>query len=289
MNIEYFIAKKLTLKQNSQYSGSIVNIAIISIILGLSVMIISVAIVTGFQKEISNKVVGFGSHIQVTHFDSNNTTESVPVSIHQNFYPNIDIPEVKHIQVFATKAGIISINDQIEGVVLKGISNDYDWSFFKNKLIKGSLPDYSGKTRSNNILISNIIAKLLNINVGDDVKTFFIIGQHQRGRKFTVCGIYETGLETFDSKIIFSDIRHIQKLNNWDKDQVGGFEITINDFKKLKQVGDKVYGKIPYNLNSQTIKQLHPEIFDWLALQDMNVIIILLLMVLVASITTIVF
>jgi len=275
------------MNKESKYSGSIVNIAILSIILGLSVMMISVSIVTGFQNEISNKVVGFGSHIQISHFDSNNTTESTPISIHQDFYPNMHIPEVKHIQVFATKAGIVNTNNQIEGIVLKGIDENYDLSFFSDKLIHGTLPDYSTTKTSNDILISKYIANLLNININDKVNMFFIIGNHQRGRKLTVCGIYETGLESFDKKIAFSDIRHIQKLNNWDKDQVGGFEVILNDFNKLSSAGQKVYEAIPYNLNAQTIKQLHPEIFDWIALQDMNVIVILFLMIIVASVAII--
>lgn len=287
MNTELFISRKTLSKDSFNYSRPIIRIAILSIILGISVMILSVAIVTGFQQEIRDKVVGFGSHLRITRFDSNKSYEREPVSTKQSFYPHLNLENVRHIQVFAMKAGIIKTNNQIQGVAIKGVGSDYDWNFFDNKIKKGNIPKFPENKASNEVLISKTLSKLLKISVGDDIRMYFIIGNHQRGRKFNVSGIYETGLADFDKKFVIGDIRHIQKLNGWDENQVGGFEILVNDFDKITQTGHALYDEIPYDLNIQTIENLHPEIFDWLELQDMNVIIILIIMVLVASITMI--
>ena len=287
MNTELFISRKTLSKDSFNYSRPIIRIAILSIVLGISVMILSVAIVTGFQQEIRNKVVGFGSHLRISKFDSNKSYEREPVSTDQGFYPQTGVDNVRHIQVFAMKAGIVKTKDQIQGVALKGVGDDFNWKFFKDKIIKGKVPDYSKNETSNKILVSKALSKLLKLKAGDDLRMYFIIGNHQRGRKFNISGIYETGLADFDKKFIIGDIRHIQKLNGWDDDQVGGFEVLVHDFDKLTETGKALYQKIPYNLNIQSIVNLHPEIFDWLELQDMNVVIILIIMVLVASITMI--
>ena len=287
MNTELFISRKTLSKDSFNYSRPIIRIAILSIVLGISVMILSVAIVTGFQQEIRNKVVGFGSHLRISKFDSNKSYEREPVSTDQGFYPQTGVDNVRHIQVFAMKAGIVKTKDQIQGVALKGVGKDFNWKFFKDKIIKGKVPDYSKNETSDKILVSKALSKLLKLKAGDDLRMYFIIGNHQRGRKFNISGIYETGLADFDKKFIIGDIRHIQKLNGWDDDQVGGFEVLVHDFDKLTETGKALYQKIPYNLNIQSIVNLHPEIFDWLELQDMNVVIILIIMVLVASITMI--
>jgi len=287
LNTELFISRKTLSKDSFNYSRPIIRIAILSIVLGISVMILSVAIVTGFQQEIRNKVVGFGSHLRISKFDSNKSYEREPVSTDQGFYPQTGVDNVRHIQVFAMKAGIVKTKDQIQGVALKGVGKDFNWKFFKDKIIKGKVPDYSKNETSDKILVSKALSKLLKLKAGDDLRMYFIIGNHQRGRKFNISGIYETGLADFDKKFIIGDIRHIQKLNGWDDDQVGGFEVLVHDFDKLTETGKALYQKIPYNLNIQSIVNLHPEIFDWLELQDMNVVIILIIMVLVASITMI--
>jgi lipoprotein-releasing system permease protein len=195
------------------------------------------------------------------------------------FYPNLEkVKGIRHIQIFANKAGIIKTKDQIQGVVLKGIGQDYDWSFFKDKIIEGSyihLPD-TGKT--NDILISKSLASILKLKLNEDLRMYFISGSQTMGRKFHISGIFETGLE---------DIRHIQKLNSWSTDQVGGFEVLIDNFKDLDRLEKYVYRTIGFSLDATTIRQLYPQIFDWLDLQDINVLIILILMVLVAGITMI--
>lgn len=253
-------------------------------------MIVSVAIVTGFQSQIRDKVIGFGSHIQINNYDYNVSYEASPVDKNQEFYPYLDTVEgIRHIQVYANKAGIIKTEKQIQGVVLKGIGSDYDWSFFKNKIIEGKPVIINDTEKTNDVLISKIIADKLKLKLNNDLRMYFVSssGSQPRGRKFKITGIYETGLEDFDKLFIIGDIAHIQKLNRWDETQVAGFEVLIENFNELDKMNKLIYHTIGYDLNTQTIKHIYPQIFDWLDLQDMNVIIILVLMVLVAGITMI--
>jgi len=253
-------------------------------------MIISVAIVTGFQKEIREKVIGFGSHIQISNFDANNSYESSPVSINQPFYPSLeDEPGVRHIQVFAIKAGIIKTREDIEGVVLKGVGSDFDWSFFQDKIVEGKPFTVTDTGRTNDVIISRFMASRLKLKVTNDLIMYFINeGQTQPSvRKFNICGIYDTGLEEFDKTFVLGDIHHIQKLNKWDSTKVGGFEVLINDFDKLDEVTEMVYHNIGYDLNARSIREIYPQIFDWLGFQDVNVAIIIIMMVFVAIINMI--
>lgn len=290
MNFELFIASRIFLKNKGNFSKPIVNLGVISVALGLAAMIISVAIVTGFQKQIKEKVIGFGSHIQITNFEVNSSWEASPVDKDQPFMERINgLKNIKHIQSFANKAGIIKTEDQIEGVIFKGIDSEFDWSYFKNNLSDGNVIHISDEGTSNDIIISKSLAKRLKLKVNDPMRMYFIVQDEMqpRGRKFYIAGIYETGLEEFDKMYILGDLRHIQKLNNWSENQVGGFEILLNDFDQIDQTGEKVYEIIGYELSSKTIKQIHPQIFEWLSLQDMNVMVIIALMVLVAGITMI--
>lgn len=290
LNFELFIAKGILSGDKNNFSRPIVRISVISITLGLAVMILSLAITTGFKNAVSEKVIGFGSHIQITGFGLNNSWEKAPVDINQDFYPSLeDEPGIKHIQVFANKSGLIKTEDQIQGIVLKGIWTDYDWSFLEDKLVEGSPIVIDSAKRTDDILISKKMADDLVLQTGDDVRVYFINPDEMspRGRKFTVKGIYETGLEEFDDKFLIGDIRHIQRLNKWEENQVGGFEVFVDDMNKLNDMWEQVYNIIGYELNATSIKSLYPQIFDWLSLQDMNVIIILVLMIAVAVINMI--
>jgi lipoprotein-releasing system permease protein len=263
---------------------------VLSIALGVAVMIMAVFIVTGFQTEIRNKVIGFGAHIQVSNYNDNNSMESTPVSIKQPFYPSFkNIKGIKHVQVYATKAGIIKTDEDIEGIVMKGVGSDYDWSFFKDKMVKGKGFTVSDMGSTNDVMISEAIAAKLKLDTGQNLVIYFInAGQTVPNvRKFRISGIYNTGLEEFDRMYVLGDIHHIQKLNNWDSTQVGGFEITIHNFKDLDDITTRIYNEIDYNLNCSNIKQQYPQIFDWLAFQDVNVSIILIMMVIVAAINMI--
>ena len=288
MNTELFIARRILSKNKANFSRPVVRIAILSIGLGLTVMFIAVAILTGFQKEVREKVIGFGAHIQISHYDENSSLETKPISMHQDFYPSLEtVKGIRHIQVYATKAGIIKTADQIQGIVLKGIGPDYDFSFFSNKMIAGHFIHLSDTGKTNDVMISKNLAALLKLRLNDDIRMYFISGTSTLGRKFHIAGIYETGLEEFDKVYVLCDIRHIQKLNNWQSDEVGGFEVILDNFNDLDKIGKYVYHKIGMTLDAKTIRDLYPQIFDWLDLQDINVLIILVLMVLVTGITMI--
>ena len=288
MNPEFFIARRLIKRNTGNFSDPIIRIAIIAVALGLIVMILAIAIIIGFKHEISSKVIGFGGHIQVSNFDNNYSYEVIPIEQDPTLLRQLkDIPGVKHVQSFGNKPGIIKTENDIQGVVLKGIGRDFDWDFFKEKMINGSILQLSDTAISNDILISKKLASLLKLETGHDVRMYFIIDDLIRARRFTIKGIYETGLEDFDKMFVLCDIGQIQKLNSWESNQVAGFEILVNDLKNLDLVANEVYTFIPYDTNARTIKEIYPQIFDWLKLQDMNVIIILTLMILVAIITMI--
>lgn len=290
MNTEFFIARRILSGRKESFSRPIVRIAILSIALSIMVMIIAVALVTGFQKEIREKVIGFGAHIQISNYDANNSYESSPVSMNQSFYPALEQEEgIRHIQVFAIKPGIIKTQSEIEGVVLKGVGSDFDWSFFQDKIVEGKPFVVTDTGRTNDVLISKIQAARLNLKTGDDLIMYFINqGQTVPGvRKFTISGIYDTGLEEFDRTFVLGDIHHIQRLNKWDSLQVGGFEVFINHFEDLDAVTEKVYSNIGYDLNAKSVKEMYPQIFDWLSFQDVNVAIIIILMIFVSVINMI--
>lgn len=291
MNLEYFISKNIIKgdARSKKFTKPIIRISIAAIALGLTVMIVAISIVSGFQQEIRNKVIGFGSHIQITSYDSQNTYEASPISKSQEFYPSIDTVEgIKHIQVFANKAGIIKTNEEIYGVVVKGIGSDFDWEFFEKNLIKGEIVKVRDGDLKNDLLISKIIADKMKLKVGDKTFIYFIQQNGQlRPKDYIVKGIYQSGLEQFDNLYVLSDIAHIQKRNGWSDNQVAGFEILIKSYDDLDKLDQYVYDNIGYDLHSTTIVRQNPDIFNWLELQDVNVIVIIVLMVVVAVINII--
>jgi lipoprotein-releasing system permease protein len=287
LNTELFIARKILFEKNgegSSQSRPIVNIAVWAIALGVAVMIISIAVLTGFQKQITEKVIGFGGSIQITDFNNNNSLEPNPIDISKVKLTEIKrLPGVAHVQVFATKAGIIKTDEAIEGVVLKGITKEYDLSFFKRNLNSGNVLAFPDSGKSNDLVISQKIADKLKFKVGDKLLMYFI-QQPPRMRKFNVSGIYETGLEDFDDKYVLCDLQQIQKLNDWAPTQIGGAEVSVTHFNDLAKVGEAVYSEIGYDLNSKTIREIYPQLFDWLDLQNINVIVILIMMIAVGAI-----
>ncbi|MBW6478589.1 MAG: FtsX-like permease family protein [Bacteroidales bacterium] len=286
MNLPFFIARKMG-AEKPKLTGLVKAIAILSISLGLAVMIIAVSVVTGFQDEIRNKVIGFGSHIQITNFDYNVSYEARPISKLQDFYPDLKNEEgIKHIQVFGTKPGIIKTDDEIHGVIFKGIGDDFHWDFFREKLKQGNILNITDTARSDQIIISEYISRLLQLNI-DDIVFVYFIQDPPRVRRFNVAGIYETGLEELDRIFILGDIGHLQRLNDWTPDQVGGFEVLIDNYRQMERMNELVMDNIPYTLTSRTIRQVYPQIFDWLALLDMNVYVIIIIMILVAGINMI--
>jgi len=292
MNLPYFIAHRLIKgrREGTSFSRPVNVIAVIGIALGLAVMIIAVSVLTGFKQQIRDKIVGFGSNIQVLNFDSNYSLETIPISDTQSFIPKIkQIPGIKHIQVFATKAGIIKTAEVFQGVVLKGVGSDFDWRFFKTNLIEGSVFTVTDTGRTNEVIISKKISDMLRLKTGDSFAMYFV-QDPPRSRKFTISGIYETSLEEFDKMYVYCDIGHIKRLNGWTDDQVSGFEIYIDDFDKLDEMHMAVRDAVGYRLLEDetkfkvtNIRLRYPQIFDWLNFQDLNVIIIITLMLLVAG------
>ena len=292
MNTEIFIARKLIVSKDNRksISRSILNIAIFGISLGLAVMIIALAVVTGFKNEITRKVVGFAAHIQILNFDSNISYETQPINSRQEFLKELrEDPSIAGVQVFATKAGIIKTKSDIQGVVLKGVGPGYDWGFLRDYLQEGEILTLVDSARSNKVLISRYIASLLKLNINDDFLMYFI-QEPPRMRRFTVTGIFETSLEEFDKVFIFGDIRHIQKLNDWTEDQISGFEVNLTDFSDLEEQTYMVMNKVGFGFEEDgsrlkviNIHDKYPQIFDWLNLQDMNVLIILILILVVAG------
>ena len=285
LNLELYISKKILSKDKSNFSRPVIRLAILSIALGLSVMILSVSIVVGFQKAVRQKVSGFDAHIQISGFSNNKSYEQASINRNQDFLPKItSIDGVKNIQVYAQKGGILKANKTIQGVMMKGVGSDYDWGDMQNWLIAGAVPHYQDSSKSKDIIISKNIANKLNVNVGDGV-LMYIIQDPPRVRKFNIKGIYHSGLEEFDSRFILGDIQQIQKLNKWDKNQIAGFEVMIDDYDQLERITAEINDEIGYDLIAKNIRQRYPFIMDWLNLLDTNVYFILGLMVLISGIT----
>lgn len=255
-------------------------------------MIVSVATGIGLQQKIRQKVSAFNGHIVISNFDDNQSDISLnPISTKQNFYPKFNTVEgIAHIQAVANKAGIIRTESAFEGIVLKGVGKDYDWNNLSEYIISGHKPDLSAGI-SNEVLISKYLADRLNLRTGDRFNTFFMKesgNQLPFARNFTVSGIYNSGFRDFDATFIIGDIRQVQRMNKWQPDQVGSFEVFIDDFTQIDQKGQEVYNSIGSTLDTQPITNKYAYIFDWLKLFDVNIWVILSLMVAVATINMVV-
>ncbi|MDY0779306.1 ABC transporter permease [Tenacibaculum sp. IB213877] len=293
MNYELFIAKRIIAgkEYKNSISSPIIKIAIVAIALGIVIMLIAVAIASGFQLKIRDKIAGFKGHIQITNYDNNNSDVStVPIDINQDFYPEFKtIDGIKNVQVFANKAGIIRTDTDFEGVVLKGVDEAYDFSFFNEYLVEGRLPNFN-QERNREIIISKSVANRLQLHLNDSIQVWFSAENSKvpfKRRKPIVVGIFKTGFEQFDNTIVLGDIREVQRLNGWTENQVGGFEVLIDDFDTLKQKGNEIYSNIGATLNSTTITDQYPAIFEWIKLFDNNVWFIIAIMILIAGINMI--
>jgi lipoprotein-releasing system permease protein len=292
LNTELHIARRLYSEKSDdkKISKPIVSIAVVGIALGLAVMILSVAIVTGFKSEIREKIIGFGSHIQIVNHDTNTSFETVPVDKDQPFYPQMDtVQGIEHIQIFAIKAGILKTKENIQGAVLKGVGPDFKWDFFRKNMVKGRVIQISDTATTNNIMISKYIADLLRLDTSDYVGMYFV-EDPPRMRRFKIAGIYDTGLQEFDQQFILGDIKHVQSLNNWEDNQVSGFEVLIDEFTQIPRMTSFIRNNYTYpifsdgtKLRVESITEKHPQIFDWLNVTDINVWVILILMLAVAG------
>lgn len=288
LNLPLFIAKRITFNSKRTFSKLIVRIAILGIMLGLSVMILSVAIVKGFKSEIREKVRGFSGDIQISKLDLNSSYENSPFKMeNEELKKLVSLPNIDYAQPFATKPGIINTNEEIEGVVLKGVDRSYNWDYFKKTLVEGKVIDFTDSVKSRSqILISKYTADRLSLKVGDDFLMYFIENS-LRKRKFVIAGIYSLGVEEVDKTFVIGDIGLIRSLNKWDNSQVGGYELRVNDFKDLDKTANLIYDNLDIELRSYSVKEYYPTIFEWLSLLDVNTQVILALMMAVAVINMI--
>ncbi|MFV8270814.1 ABC transporter permease [Flavobacterium sp. GT2N3] len=291
MNLEYFIAKRLITAKDykSSISAPIIKIAISAIAIGMIMMIVSVATGIGLQQKIREKVSAFNGHIIISNYDNNQSEVTLtPISKKQDFYPKFkSVPGVAHIQAIASKAGMIRTENAFEGIIFKGVGSDYRWDNIKEYIVEGRIPNDKGKLNEE-VVISQFIANRLNLKVGDAFNTFFMKEKGYNLRNFDVVGIFNSGFQEFDATYIIGDIRHIQRINKWAPDQIGAFEVFVNDFDAIESTGEQVYAQTASTLDSKTIIEKYSYIFEWLQLFDFNIIVILVVMILVATINMVV-
>jgi lipoprotein-releasing system permease protein len=294
LNLEYFIAKRLITAKDykSSISAPIIKIAISAIAIGMIMMIISVATGIGLQQKIREKISAFNGHIIISNYDNNQSEVTlVPISKKQDFYPQFtSVAGVQHIQAIASKAGIIRTETAFEGIIFKGVGVDYQWSNIKEYLVSGELPDFS-KGLNSEVLISQFLANRLDLKAGDSFNTFFIKEDQTKlpnSRRFVIKGIFNSGFQEFDATYIIGDIRHMQRINKWTPDQVGAFEVFVSDFNSIKSTGEQVYEHTSSTLDTKTIMEKYAYIFEWLQLFDFNILVILAVMILVATINMVV-
>ncbi len=291
MNLEYYIARRIHFgkEKTNRFSSPAIGIAITSIAVGIAVMLIALMIIVGFKSSITETVVGFGSHIRISNFDNNNSYESVPISYDSVLVQKIkQVNGVESIKRYGTKPGILKTTDDFQGIVIKGLSQDFGSQYFADNMVKGKMFHYNPEKRNDSVVISSSLSNLLGLDVNDNIDAYFF-QDNIKVRRFKVCGIYETNFPEFDDLFMFADIRHINRLNGWNDDQISGYEVFVDNFKNLDQAAYDVFAITSSNMDERTslltrsIKELYPEIFNWLALLDVNVWIILALITLVAG------
>ena len=293
MNFEFFAARRIIASKDrkSSVSAPIIKIAIAAIALGVTIMLISIAVTLGLQKKIREKVSAFNGDIIISKFDSNNTDESqTPISIHQDFYPTFTSVEgVTHIQATAAKGGVIRTEKDFEGVVVKGVGKEYSWGAFEEFLQEGRLPNFK-ETLNDEILVSSYLVNRLELQLGDRINVFFLQEESERKIRslgLTIVGIYDSGFQEFDEQFVMADIRHLQRLNKWEADQVGAFEVFVEDFDEIQSIGNQVYEETPSDLDSITIRDKFYSMFEWIDLFDFNTYLIIGIMILISGINMI--
>ena len=297
MNLPFFLAKRIYTNNTdkTRVDRPAIRIAIAGVAVGLAVMLVSVSVVFGFKHTIRNKVVGFGSHIQVANFMTLQASEQYPIQMGDSMLRVLRaIPGVRNVQRFAMKQGILKTNNDFLGVAFKGIAADYDTTFIHQNLVAGAIPHFSDSAGKQQVVISQAIADQLNLKLGDKVFAYFIDNTGVKARRFTVAAIYQTNLSQYDKVTCFIDFYTAVKLNAWETDQASGAELTVKDFDRLSETAARVVNKVNRTIDrygetysSQTIQEMNPQIFSWLDLLDLNVWIILGLMLSVAGVTMI--
>ena len=290
LNLEYFLARRIATQTGGRKNNVMVRIATLSVAIGIAVMIISLSVIFGFKREIAAKLSGFGSHVQIVNLDGNVSYETVPISKNQPFLSQIrSVRNFSGMYPYAVTIGIPRGERAMQGVVLKGVDSTYDWSFFRQNLVEGELPDVQSGVRTKDIAVSRSLADLLEVSVGDPLEMLFIQDPPRRDL-FRVAGIYDTQFSEIDHMMVLTDLRNVQRLNGWDSTQITGFEIATSDFGRLEPFTDDVYQVVFDNLTGDehdslrviNIRERFPMIFDWLDAHNVNAGVIITVMLLVA-------
>ncbi len=301
--LENILSRRLLHRNNGETVRPIVRLAVAGIALCLIIITVAISITSGYRKAIEKKVIDMGSHIRISNYDLNYTFDPKPFNREQSFLQDLrQNPDIRHIQNFSTKVGIVKTEQQVEGVVFKGIDSTFSWEHFRDNLVAGSELDLRHDTLTSGVMMSRALAQKLQLKLGDKVFAYFVQDPPMQ-RRFYLRAIYETGMPEYDSKFVFADLRHVQKLNGWghstevvaegdtlsgwQSDSVGGIEILLNDYDKIDEVGDFVNHHISFDLKAETIKQVYPAIFQWTELFDTNVIVLLIITVFICIITLI--
>lgn len=297
MDWKLFIARRIyrSNEGGKEVSKPAIRIAMSGIAVGLAVMIVSVAVVIGFKHEVRDKVVGLSSDLVITNFDAQRSYETIPIEANDSLLEELRVTEgIKHVQRYSTKPGMIMTGENFLGMVLKGVSAEYDWTFLEKHLLEGEIPVFTDTASTNRVLISKTIANKLKLQLDDKLYTYYIEGKNVRARRLQVAGIYQTNFTLFDDLFLVTDMYTVNRLNNWKKGQVSGIEMEVSDYGRLEEMKEVLHGKVDMQKDRygntyyvQTVEETNPQIFAWLDLLDMNVWVILVLMIGVAGFTMI--
>lgn len=286
MSYEHFIARRFLLREAGNFSQPLVRIATYTIALGVVVMILAVCILRGFQNEITGKVVGFGSHITLRSYGWVNDYDEMSLSLTENEIELVrNIPGISHLQGYAYKGGMLKTDDQIQGIVFKGVDSNFDTAFFAQHLLRGRFPSTAGTDgrASTEVLVSSHLSRRMGIDTGSKARAYFWVGDNYRARAFNVVGVYNTDLSEFDDHYIIGDLRQMQQLNRWDSSEVGGYELLVDDFSRLDEITSSVKSATRPDVNVTTIREEQPSMFAWLELLNSNIYLILAIMAVVCS------
>lgn len=273
MNLEFLIAKKMALGDEGSFSSFIVKIAIAAVAISLATMIIATAVIQGFKVDISDKVFGFWGHIHINNFDNDRSQESLyPIVKDTTLMTALgNDSRIKHVQSFANKTGILKKEDNIDGIIFYGVSSDFDWTFFQNNLVSGEIFQVEEGKRANDIIISQYTSDRLGLSVGDDLIAYMNKKQRPSPRKLKVVGIYKTGMQEYDEQYALIDIGHIQRMNGWGSNEVGGLSVFVKNRADVAEVNENIYYQmLSHEQTSVTLEESYPNIFEWLNLQNMN-------------------
>lgn len=289
MNTEYFIARRIAIKSERTFSKLIVRIAISGVMLSLAVMMLSIAIIKGFKTEIQGKVRGYVGDVRIFKLDLNNSFELTPfLPKGQTITDLKNNKEIDYFQYYATKPGIISANQEVEGINFKGIDRNFNWDYIRKHLVSGTVINFADSAKATKeILVSQFTADRLKLKTGDTFIMYFVQNPQPRKRPFKIVGIYNIGVDEIDKSFVLGDINIIRRLNNWEPNQIGGIEIKLKDFSHLQTVSESIYANLEVDLKSQSVEEYFPNIFTWLSLLDVNTRVLLILMMIVGVINMI--